>query len=146
MTLECRYPKLVGVTAVDRQYATNTSNKSFSTVIQGKTATPQLIFQVGQTIIDNWSELQDACWFMGAGIGKYEVLECQLAGVYRDENSTSLVTTLGVVSYRIKAGLIERAAMKLYDNHIAVFFGSNTYIADYSAIYSSNYSNTYIIS
>lgn len=144
MSLENNYPKLAGVTATDRQYATNTSNKSYSTRIQGDTDTPQVVFQVGQTVIDNWSEIQDACWFMGAGVGKYDVLLCQLGGIYRESASTSLVTTLGVASYRIKAGLIERAAMKLYDDHIETFFGSNTYIADYSSVYSINYSNTYL--
>ena len=145
MTLKCEYPKLANVTATDKRYATNTSNKSFSSVIQGDRSEIQTTFQVGQTVIDNWSELQDACWFMGAGVGKYDVLACQLGGVYND-SGLSVITTLGSVSYRIKSGLIERASMQLYDNHIPFFFGSNTYIADYNLIYNSNYSNTFIIS
>lgn len=141
----CNYPKLAGVTVEDRSYATNTINKGYATIVVGDT-TNQTCFNVGNTAIDNWSERQDACWFMGAGVGLYDVPICYLGGKYLGESGTSRVQTLGSVSYLIRPGIIQRSGLKLYDKHVAKFFGSNTYIANYSAIYSANYSNTYIIS
>lgn len=140
----CNYPKLAGVTIEDRSYATNTINKGYATIVVGDTAN-QTCFNVGNTAIDNWSERQDACWFMGAGVGVYDVPSCYLGGKYLGENGVNGVQTLGNVSYLIRAGIIQRSPIKLYDKYITAFFGSNTYVADYSTNYGSNYSNTYII-
>ena len=140
----CKYPKLAGVTIEDRSYSTNTINKGYATTVVGDT-TNQTCFNVGVTAIDNWTERQDACWFMGAGVGVYDVPVCYLGGKYLNDLSVNKVQTLGSISYLIRPGVIQRSGLKLYDKYFLSFFGNNTYVADYSSIYSNNYSNTYII-
>jgi len=115
----CNYPKLAGVIAEDISYATNSANKGYTTIIVGDTRN-QTCFNVGVTAIDNWSERQDACWFMGAGVGVYEVPVCYLGGKYLTESGVNKIQTLGNVSYLIRPGIIQRSPLKLYDKHSTV--------------------------
>lgn len=136
------------MTIEDKSYATNTINKGYATIIVGD-LTSQTCFNVGVTAIDNWTERQDACWFMGAGVGVYDVPVCYLGGKYLNDSSVNRVQTLGSVGYLIRPGIIQRSGLKLYDKYVVPvppFLGSNTYIANYSTIYVNLYSNTYIIS
>jgi hypothetical protein len=111
------HPRLNNTTLTDHRYPTTTHNKRYGVSIQGAAQSiPQKTYHAADTPLPNsntcWTPEQDAAWFLGAGVGRFEFESCQLG----DESLTTTLTVLrthGQVKYTIAAGGATRGAIDI---------------------------------